>query len=352
MSFFAINNVCVRGISACVPKQIVDNAQIYNERWSGYDNFVNTTGIAQHRNSTKDICSSDLCCEAAEKVISELNWDKSEIDALIFVSQTPDFYNIPATSCLLQERLGLSKNCYTLDISLGCSGWVYGMSVLCSLMQNGGIRKALLLAGDTPSKLCSPDDKSTFPLFGDAGTATALEYSIDTPPIRFAMFSDGSGYEAIIVRAGGYRNPVSPDSFIVKNHGEGKERTDLNVEMDGESVFVFGISQAPKAIKLLASNYGIDLDTVDLFTFHQANLFMNEKIRNKLKLDAEKVPYSMQEFGNTSSASIPLTLVTRKAEQLEGGKVSHIACGFGVGLSWGAMHFETDRIVVPELIEL
>ena len=122
--------------------------------------------------------------------------------------------------------------------------------------------------------------------------------------------------------------------------------------MDGESVFVFGISQAPKAIKALAANYEIDLNTIDLFTFHQANLFMNEKIRNKLKIDAEKVPYSMQEFGNTSCASIPLTLVTRRAEQLRSGKVSHIACGFGVGLSWGAMHFETDHLVIPELLEI
>ena len=352
MAFFEIRNVAVRGISACVPKNVVDNAQIYDERWSGYENFVGTTGIARHRNSPKNICSSDLCVEAAEKLIVELGWEKSEIDALFFVSQTPDFYNIPATSCLIQDRLGLPKGCYTLDISLGCSGWVYGMSVLSALIQSGGIKKALFLAGDTPSKVCSPMDKSTFPLFGDAGTVTALEYSEVAPPIRFAMYSDGSGYDAIIVRAGGYRNPVSEESFQVKNHGEGKDRCDLNVEMDGESVFVFGISQAPKAIKALAANYEIDLSTVDLFTFHQANLFMNEKIRNKLKIDAEKVPYSMQEFGNTSCASIPLTLVTRRAEQLRSGKVCHIACGFGVGLSWGAMHFETENLVIPELIEI
>ena len=166
------------------------------------------------------------------------------------------------------------------------------------------------------------------------------------------MYSDGSGYKAINLNAGGYRNPVSRESFEVKNHGEGKDRCDLQLEMDGESVFVFGISQAPKAIKALAANYEIDLNTIDLFTFHQANLFMNEKIKNKLKIDAEKVPYSMQEFGNTSCASIPLTLVTRRAEQLRSGKVSHIACGFGVGLSWGAMHFETDHLVIPELIEI
>jgi predicted AAA+ superfamily ATPase len=148
-----------------VPKNVVDNAQIYDERWSGYENFVGTTGIARHRNSPKNICSSDLCVEAAEKLIVELGWEKSEIDALFFVSQTPDFYNIPATSCLIQDRLGLPKGCYTLDISLGCSGWVYGMSVLSALIQSGGIKKALLLAGDTPRLI---DEWQIAPQFWDA----------------------------------------------------------------------------------------------------------------------------------------------------------------------------------------
>jgi 3-oxoacyl-[acyl-carrier-protein] synthase-3 len=122
--------------------------------------------------------------------------------------------------------------------------------------------------------------------------------------------------------------------------------------MDGENVFVFGISKAPKAVKALADQYSINLDDIDLFTFHQANLFMNEKIRNKLKLDESKVPYSLQEYGNTSCASIPLTLVTRCSDQLKKQKVKHIACGFGVGLSWGAMNFETNHIVVSDLVEL
>lgn len=352
MAFLEVNNVSINGISACVPKNNVDNAIDYPKKWPGYESFVSATGIAKHRNSPEDICSSDLCLNAAEQLIAELAWDKKEIDALVFVSQTPDFYNVPATSCLLQERLGLSSNCYTLDISLGCSGWVYAMSVICSLMQNGSIRKGLLLAGDTPTKFCSKDDKSTFPLFGDAGTATALEYSLGAEPIRFALQTDGSGYKAIAINAGGYRKPITEDALVMKDHGEGKVRCELNVEMDGEDVFMFGISKAPKVIKSLAEQYAIDLSTIDLFTFHQANLFMNEKIRNKLKIDASKVPYSIQEYGNTSCASIPLTLVTRCGEQLKASKVQHIACGFGVGLSWGALNFVTDSIVVPNITEI
>lgn len=352
MAFLEVKNVTVKGLSACVPKNIVDNAVDYPQKWTGYENFVSATGIAKHRNSPDDICSSDLCLNAAEQLIEDLAWDKKEIEALVFVSQTPDFYNVPATSCLLQERLGLSSNCYTLDITLGCSGWVYAMSVISSLMQGGSIKKGLLLAGDTPTKFCSKDDKSTFPLFGDAGTATALEYSERAEPIRFALQTDGSGYNAIIINAGGYRVPVSMDSLEMKDHGEGKMRCDLNVEMAGEDVFMFGISKAPKVIKSLSEKYGIDLSAIDLFTFHQANLFMNEKIRNKLKIDEAKVPYSIQEYGNTSCASIPLTLVTRRAEQLKAGKIQHIACGFGVGLSWGALNFVTDSIVVPKIIEI
>lgn len=352
MAFLEVKNVSIKGLSACVPKNLVDNAEDYPRKWAGYESFVSATGIAKHRNSPADICSSDLCLNAAEQLIAELAWDKKEIDALVFVSQTPDFYNVPATSCQLQDRLGLSSNCYTLDIALGCSGWVYAMSVISSLMQNGSIKKGLLLAGDTPSKFCSKEDKSTFPLFGDAGTATALEYSEGAEPIRFALQTDGSGYKAIVINAGGYRVPVSKDSLEMKNHGEGKTRCDLNLEMDGEDVFMFGISKAPKVIKSLAEQYGIDLSTIDLFTFHQANLFMNEKIRNKLKIDEAKVPYSIQEYGNTSCASIPLTLVTRCAEQLKAGKVQHIACGFGVGLSWGALNFVTDSIVVPKILEI
>lgn len=352
MAFFEIKNVSVKGIAACVPKLNVSNVEVYNQKWEGYENFIATTGIANHRKVTENVCTSDLCLEAAEKLISDLLWDKSEIDALLFVTQTPDFYNVPATSCLLQHRLGLSEQCYTLDISLGCSGWVYGMSVLSSLVQTGTIKKALLLAGDTLSKIVSKDDKSTYPLFGDAGTVTALEYDEKAKPMKYGMYSDGSGYEAIMIRNGGYRKPVTPESFVLKDEGEGKVRNDLNVVMDGESVFVFGISKAPKSVKSLAEHYAIDLNTIDLFTFHQANMFMNEKIRKKLKLAEEKVPYSLHNYGNTSSASIPITLVSERGQKLRQQHVKHIACGFGVGLSWGVVNFETERIVVPEIIEI
>jgi 3-oxoacyl-[acyl-carrier-protein] synthase-3 len=248
----------------------------------GGDNFLSTTGIQARRKASLEVTTSDLCYAAAEKLIEELKWDKSEIDALVFVTQTPD-YILPATSPILQSKLGLSKDCYTLDISLGCSGWVYALSAIAALMQNGTIRKGLLLAGDTILKMCSPEDKSTYPLFGDAGTATALVYDPSSAGLKFNLNSDGAGYETIIIRDGGYRNQPTTESFVQQSHGEGIERSNMNLELDGMNVFSFGISKAPKSVKGLIEKFGIDKESVDLFTFHQANMFMNESIRKKIE---------------------------------------------------------------------
>ena len=333
MAFLEVKNVEIVGVSACVPKQKEDNSQIY-PKWGDYDSFIASTGIKSHRAAPSNITTCDLCYESAKKLITELQWNKDEIDALIFVSQTPD-YVLPPTSCILQEKLELSHNCYTLDVSLGCSGWVYGLSVITSLMQNGTIKKGLLLVGDTISKICSKEDKSTYPLFGDAGSATALVYNQNASPFYFNLHTDGTGYNNIIVKDGGYRNPVSESSLRSKLVSEGIERNSLNLELDGMNVFSFGITKVPKCINELVEHFNLDKEKTDLFVFHQANKFMNEKICKKLKLDEEKTPLSLDEFANTSCASIPLTLVIRCQENLKNTSQSLIACGFGVGLSWG-----------------
>lgn len=350
MAFLEVKNVEIVGVSACVPKQKEDNSQIY-PKWGDYDSFIASTGIKSHRVAPSNITTCDLCYESAKKLITELQWNKDEIDALIFVSQTPD-YVLPPTSCILQEKLELSQNCYTLDVSLGCSGWVYGLSVITSLMQNGTIKKGLLLVGDTISKLCSKEDKSTYPLFGDAGSATALVYNQNASPFYFNLHTDGTGYNSIIVKDGGYRNPVSESSLRSKLVSEGIERNSLNLELDGMNVFSFGITKVPKCINELVEHFNLDKEKTDLFVFHQANKFMNEKICKKLKLDKEKTPLSLDDFANTSCASIPLTLVTRCQENLKNTSQSLIACGFGVGLSWGGVALKSNKICVPNLIEI
>ena len=168
----------------------------------------------------------------------------------------------------------------------------------------------------------------------------------------FQLGTDGSGYDAIIRPHGGSRNQVSPESFKLHLCEDGRLRHGMQTIMKGMDVFAFGITTAPKSVKKLASEYHLDLDKIDYFIFHQANKMMNEKIRTKLKLSEEKVPYSMTHFGNTSSASIPLTIVTEIRDKVMHKPTEFIACGFGVGLSWGTMYFKTDKLVVSKLVEL
>lgn len=350
MAYQFIKNVEIKGISACVPKNVEENSTLSlfsNE--NEYDRFVSTTGI-ERRHIVKDgICSSDLCYTAAERLISELGWKKEDIDCLIFVSQTPD-YILPATACILQKRLGLSNDCMAFDISMGCSGWVYGISVLSSLLSAGGYKKGLLLDGDTVTVTKSPKDKSTYPLFGDAGTATAIEFVEAGNGIASYLCTDGGGAETIMIKDGGYRHPFSEESLIYREYDGGSIRNNLQSYLDGSSVFTFGLSKAPKSVKKLLEFSGKDIDSYDYFIFHQANMLMNEKIRTKLKLPLEKVPYILKDFGNTSSTSIPLTLVEKLKTELRTKKLNIIACGFGVGLSWGSISFSTESIVCCDLM--
>lgn len=352
MATLSISHVSIKGIAACVPGLVNENSALPVFGENGPDGFIKSTGIERRHIATEDICTSDLCFNAAEQLLNELNWSKDSIDCLIYVTQTPD-YILPATSCVLQKRLGISTDCYTLDISLGCSGWVYGMSVIGSLLNSGTMKRGLLFAGDTISKLCSSKDKSTYPLFGDAGTVTALEYSsAENEVFHFLLNVNGGGADAIIVPEGGYRKPVSMKSFEEQEHSQGGTSNRLQLNLEGMDVFSFGISKAPESVSRLITEFNLDKDSIDYFVFHQANLFMNEKIRKKLKLLENKVPYSLKDYGNTSSATIPLTMVTQLQESLRKEKLSFIGCGFGVGLSWGSISFITDHIVCPDLITI
>lgn len=344
MAFLEFKNVRIAGIAAGVPKKVVNNLEIKNLS-KDYDSaaFVEMTGVKERR--VDDFTTSDLCFAAAEKLINDLGWDKQDIEALVFVSQTTDYF-LPATACILQDKLGLSKQCYAEDVVLGCSGWVYGLSNVVSLMSCGSIKKALLLAGDAKRHSESND-----PLFGFAGTATALEYMEGSNCFQFHFGTDGSGYDAIIIPDGGSRNQVTEKSFEVEEI-DGKKYNRLQTRMKGMDVFSFGISTAPKSVKSLAERFGFDYQSYDYFVFHQANMKMNNMIEKKLKLDAEKVPSCMSYFGNTSSASIPLTIVTQLKGKFEDKPTKFICCGFGVGLSWGTVAFETNDIVVSDLVEL
>lgn len=345
MAFLKFDKVRIAGLSAGVPKNVMSTVST-TDKYSD-DDFIKTTGVRQKRYSN-DFTTSDLSFAATEKLIADLGWDKAEVDALVFVTQTPD-YILPATSCILQDRLGLKRDCMAFDISLGCSGWVYGLCSLLGLMSGGAIRKALLLAGDARKQAFEEPDQ----LFGFAGTATALEYTgKESDCFLFNMGTDGSGYDAIIKQVGGTRNQVTAEDLIPKMCEDGRMRHGFQTRMKGMDVFAFGITTAPKSIKKLAEHFGFDWTSYDYFVFHQANFKMNETIRAKLKLTEEQVPYSLHDFGNTSSASIPITIVTQLKGKIENRKTKFIGCGFGVGLSWGTVAFETENIVISDLVEL
>lgn len=351
MAFLEIKSVAIRGISACVPANVEDNMGLPVFNVGEDDRVIAQTGIRKKHVVPEDgsILASDLCVAACEKLIAELGWDKESIDLIGFVSLSHDYLE-PPTACILQDRLGIPESCLAIDMNAGCPGWVNGLATLSSMVMTGSIKRAILLNGDTSSLVNSPLDKEARPLFGDAGVATAIEFDENATAIKFHFGTKGKDFEAILRKSGGMRYPITEESLKFKEYGEHIVRRDKDTTMDGMSVFAFGMSTAPKSVKALCEQYSIDLDAVDFFVMHQANKYMNEKIRKKLKVPEAKTPYSLGDYGNTSSASIPVTIVTQCREKYATKKLRTMATAFGVGLAWGSVYFETDKIVCPEVV--
>lgn len=351
MAFFSVDNIALKGIAASVPVTELSNRDYTLISENERKLLIKTTGVEKRRITAKSgITTTDLCKAAAEKLLEETNTAKDSIEILVFVSQTPDYF-LPASSVTLQNRLGLPKTCMAFDINLGCSGYVYGLSVISSIMSTGKIKKGLLLCGDISSAGPPEEDKSVFPLFGDAGTATLIEYKETASRIYFSLHSDGSGYEAIIVREGGMRKPFTVDSFTLVEKEKGISRASRNLELNGMAVFNFSVTEVPLNIRDFFTRTSTTPESYDYFVMHQANLLMTETIRKKLKFPPEKVPYSMAKYGNTSSASIPLTIISELRDKVAG-DISWLLSGFGVGLSWGTASLKTKGLVCPAILEL
>lgn len=351
MAFFNSYNTSIRGISAAVPKNEISNWDYEFLSEQERKMLIKTIGVENKRFAPNHITTSDLCFEAAVKLLAELKWEKEEVDLLIFVSQSKDYF-LPSTSCILQERLGLTKNTVAFDIGLGCSGYVYGLSVMNSMMSTGGLKKGLLMVGDISLVSCNYKDKSTFPLFGDAATVTAIEYDKNASPFNYELFTDGSKFDSIIIPHGGVRNKATKESFDEVEVSPGIFRSPINTALNGFDVFNFSIDEVPKSIiEFLKLTNTTPVD-YNFFVMHQANLLMNESIRKKVKFESNQVPYTLAKFGNTSSASIPLTIVSELSEQVKNNVVKFLIAGFGVGLSWGVSSFETKNIICPKIIEL
>lgn len=352
MAFWNIKNVAIKGITACVPDNKISTYDLDFFTEEEATTFIKTVGIENRYWAPEGVCASDLCFNAAEKLIEELTWNKDEIEVLAFESVTPD-YKTPPTSAILQNRLGLSNNCFVLDIPMGCCGFLYGLTVVSSLLTSGTVKKGLLLVGDTATRMGSQYDKSRVPLFGDCGTAIALEYDENAEDMRIQFYSDGKGYKALHTPHGGYRTPTTPESFIYEDFGNGIKRAPIHALIDGLEVFSFAITKAPTSVNQFLEDNKIDRNQdVDYFLIHQANKMINDRVIKKIQIDKSKTTSTLKDYGNTGGASIPFTMVANLRDELQKKKLSLVMSSFGLGLTWGVAHLYTERIIIPELIKM
>jgi 3-oxoacyl-[acyl-carrier-protein] synthase III len=327
-----MTGMTTRGIVACVPEKEVSNERDYP--WfdaTEIRKITSMAGIKSRRVADADVCTSDLCTVAGGALLKGLDWDPKTIDALILVTQTPD-YVMPSTSCVIQHRLGMRDTCAAFDVSLGCSAYVYGLWLANSLIASGGCRRVVLMTGETPSKFVDPKDRTTALLFGDAGSATALEAAEgERTRAHYVMMTDGAGSNHLIVPGGMFRDRFPED------------RAQYRLHMEGVQIFDFTRTRVPPLIADLLALSSTEPKDYEYFVFHQANQYLIKFLASKAGLDLAKVPYSIGEFGNTGAASVPLTLALAGTPQGTTGDYNVMLLGFGVGLSWGGVSLRLPR---------
>lgn len=339
-----VNGVNIVGISAVVPPDVYSNLEFDLLLDMEKKMLIKTIGVETRHVANNGITTSDLAVDAANKLFEKSGWERESVDVLVFVTQSRDYY-LPSVGPIAQDRLQLSKGCMAFDVGLGCSGYVYGLNILASILKANNAKRGILLAGDISTISCSYNDRSAYPLFGDAATATFVELDEkEGSKIYFDLNTDGAGEDAIKIKAGGVRNRPSIEAFEEKKREDGNIRSDYNLALNGVDIFNFSIGVVPKSLMSFFEKYELNVDDVDSFFMHQANLLMNETIRKKMKIDKSKVPYSIQKYGNTSSASIPLTMALEDAII----KKNVLLSGFGVGLSWANAYLQ--NVTIPHLI--
>jgi 3-oxoacyl-[acyl-carrier-protein] synthase III len=332
----------IAAVSTCVPARRFDNlletSQFAKEE---VKKVVALAGVKARRLAGNSICSSDLCLAAANKMLDSLGWERDSIGALIMVTQSPD-YLLPSTACVLHKHLGLSDECAAFDLGLGCSGYPYGLWLGAMMINTGEIKRVLVLHGETPSRFSDESDRSVSLLFGDTGSATALEGVDSTTSADwfFKLHTDGSGFHDMIIEAGGFRNRFD------------KNPRKYCVSMNGASVFNFTIKRVPPLIRDTLEYSKTELDEVDYYIFHQSNQFIIKHITKKMKIPDEKVPMTLGEFGNTGGSSIPLTITMGDLVRPVERSLKMMLLGYGVGLSWASALIELGPDAILEHCEL
>jgi 3-oxoacyl-[acyl-carrier-protein] synthase-3 len=352
MAYLDFTGAGITALAAAVPRTVIDNYR-YTEHFPAADvrEIVDKIGVRERRFADRSTTASDLCFAAAERLLADNRVDREEIDLLIFISQTPD-YRMPATSVLLQDRLGLPPSTLAFDINLGCSAFLYGMAVAYSLMLASGLRRGLVLDGETRSKVYSPKDRTTAFLFGDAGAAALVERDAKFGASHFSLHSDGSRGDLIRIDAGGYRRPSSAETVrerVVDGHGN--IRSEEQGYMHGADVFTFVNREVPRDIRALLARTRHGLDRFDYIVLHQANSFINGHVARRLGLDPEKVPSTIGKYGNTSSVSLPLTIVSELRGRMDGHRLL-LMSAFGVGMTWGSAIVPFVDCRISEMVEV
>jgi 3-oxoacyl-[acyl-carrier-protein] synthase-3 len=328
MAKISAAGVAIQGIQTCVPRQCHKNmGGMHSFSNDEVEKIVKMAGVEERRIVEEGVCTSDLCVEAANKLMNTLGWQRETIDLLVFITQTSDHIS-PSTACLIQRRLSLTEDCAAFDVNLGCSAYPYGLCLASKMMQGDSLRRALLLVGETPSKVCHSSDRSTSLIFGDVGSATALEVSSLAANMFCVLRTDGGGAGDFIVPAGGFRDRFNPDP---KKHF---------IEMNGPGIFAFTMRAVPALLGDVLAFAQLSREEVDYFVFHQANLFIIEHLRKKMKLPKEKVPVVIGRYGNTGGGSVPLTMTQGGLKRGSARPLQLVLLGYGVGLSWAAATVE------------
>jgi 3-oxoacyl-[acyl-carrier-protein] synthase III len=329
----------ISGLVTVVPphkKCIDDEVDLYGGNMKQVMRIKQTIGLSERYVVDQNTTTVDLCTEAAQLLIKGLSISRDAIDGLILVTQTPDYFQ-PFSAAVMHDRLKLSTNCASFDVNLGCSGYVYGLWLASMMVESGGCKNVLLLAGDTMSRCVNRKDRAIAPLFGDAGSATFVQRDDQDRPSYFCLNTDGSGFQHLMVKAGAFRHPKSQETSQERKDAEGNIRSDEDLYMNGGEIFNFSIKEEPLAIQEILAYAGKGQEDIDYIVFHQANKYIISNIARRLKFPLEKTPCeTTAKYGNQSSASIPATICDALHQQVSQRTLSLIMSGFGVGLSWAS----------------